>query len=143
VVKDLKERAHCFFFQVGERTDVTQQWMRLYGAEYVVMLPEGTRYLHCVKAVVIGLTEGVLDLNTAKEFLHSHGMSSEESRRIIRAVVHIPLGAQMLCPNFDRLPKAGDIFREKTDLWPMTPEEVAALNLGSAEDQDEGEVDWL
>lgn len=123
-VMDLQTRAHAFFLQVGIRKDVTSQWMDLYGADHLVILPDGTEYLHCVKAVIIGLTEGVLDLQSASEFLSDHKVSKNDANRIIRAVAHIPLGAQTLCPNFNKLPKAGDLFRNKTDLWPVDPKEL-------------------
>lgn len=119
VVTDLQARAHAFFLQVGDRSDVKRQWLDLYGADHFVMLPGGgTHHLHYVKAIICGLTEGVLDLNTAAEFLQEHKIPASDAKRIVRAVAHIPLGAQTLFPNFDKLPKAGDLFSSKTDLWP-------------------------
>jgi hypothetical protein len=119
VVKDLQANAHAFFLQVGVRTEVMRQWTRLYGAEHVVSIAAGTEHLHYVKACIIGLTEGVLDLESAQVFLRDQKLSEREAKGIVRAIAHIPLGAQKLFPNFDRLPKAGDLFREKTDLWPI------------------------
>lgn len=124
-LKDLQKKAHRFFFQVSDRTDVRDQWSDLYGPDYVIRLPDGTANLHCVKACVIGLTEGVLDLTTAEDFLREHNTSAEDARKIVRAVAQIPLGEQMLCPNFDKIPVAGDLFREKTDLWPISENELA------------------
>ncbi|OGI26165.1 MAG: hypothetical protein A3J76_01815 [Candidatus Moranbacteria bacterium RBG_13_45_13] len=146
-VMDLQTRAHAFFLQVRSRPDVTNQWRDLYGADHFIMLPDSTEYLHCVKAVIIGLTEGVLDLQSAKDFLREHGVSTEDAKRIIRAVAHIPLGAQALFPNFNKLPKAGDLFREKTDLWPINPDEVTLGSTseasGEADSQLEGGPTWL
>jgi hypothetical protein len=140
VIADLHGKAHAFFLQVDERKDVTTQWTDLYGPDHVIMLPDGTRYLHFVKAVIIGLTEGTLDLHSAKEFLRGHGASTDIANAVIRAVAHIPLGAQRLCPNFDRIPKAGDLFREKTDLWPIDPNEAVTLPTDNADPEP---VTWL
>lgn len=140
-VSDLQTRAHAFFLQVSNRSDVTQQWTDLYGADHSIMLPDGAEYLHGVKAVIIGLTEGVLDLKTAMEFLREHKVPINTAKHIIRAVAHIPLGAQMLYPNFQKLPKAGDLFRKKLDLWPVDPNEVdlaADVNAAPA-----GGPNWL
>lgn len=142
VVQDLQSRAHAFFLQVNDQDDVKSQWTDLYGGDHAVMLPGGTDYLHCVEACIIGLTEGMLDLRTAGEFLRSHKVPDGMARLIVRAVAHIPLGAQRLCPNFDKLPKAGDLFREKTDLWPVDPSEAPS---GVADDDDEPKepIQWL
>ena len=123
-VKDLQMEAHSFFLQVDNRNDVTRQWGKLYGREHLVSLPEGTKFLHYVKACIIGLTEGVLDLESAQVFLREHKLSEKDARGIVRAVAHIPLGVQKTFANYDRLPKAGDLFKEKTDLWPVDPGEV-------------------
>jgi hypothetical protein len=140
-VRDLQTRAHAFFLQVSDRPDVTRQWTDLYGADHAIMLPGGTEYLHGVKAVIIGLTEGVLDLKTASEFLREHKVPADDAKHIVRAVAHIPLGAQRLCPNFDRLPKAGDLFREKTDLWPIDSNEVDSAEAG--ETTPAGGPNWI
>ncbi|MBI2463236.1 MAG: hypothetical protein HYV65_03330 [Candidatus Spechtbacteria bacterium] len=144
VVRDLQTKAHAFFLQVGNRRDVADQWSDLYGAGHFVMLPEGTNNLHCVKAIIIGLMEGVLSLGSALEFLTEHNVSEFSARQIIHAVAHIPLGAQMLSPNFDKLPKAGDLFREKTDLWPVDPSEIDSATSGDSEDEDSDDgPNWL
>lgn len=136
-VKQLQKSAHAFFLQVGDRRDVKEQWTNLYGEDYVIMLPEDsdgyqTKNLHCVKSVIIGLTEGVLDLKTAVDFLREHEVSKADANKIVRAVAHIPIGAQKLCENFGKLPKAGDFFRNKTDLWPVDPIEINAMDIEDA-----------
>jgi hypothetical protein len=131
VVRDLQTRAHAFFLQVNGRSDVSAQWTKLYGAKHVVHLTWGTEYLHCVEACIIGLTEGVLDLGSSVEFLRENEVPHDMARRIVDAVSHIPLEEQRKYPNFGLLPKAGDVFRQKTDLWPVPPEELA--DLGDAE----------
>ena len=140
-IQDLQAKAHAFFFQVNNRVDVTRQWTDLYGKDHVVMLPSGTEYLHFVEAAVIGLTEGVVDLKSVKDFLCERGASASAAKEIVRAVAHIPLGAQTLAPNFNKLPKAGDVFKNKTDLWPVDASEI---NLaGSATKPPEGSPNWL
>jgi hypothetical protein len=123
-IKDLQSRAHAFFLQVDGRADVTSQWTDLYGEDHIVMLEDGTRNLHYVKAVIIGLTEGVLDLGSAEQFLLDYGLDKQAAKHIIRSVAHIPLGAQALCDNFDNIPLAGARFRDKTDLWPVDLDEL-------------------
>jgi hypothetical protein len=142
VIMDLQKNAHAFFFQVDSRQDVTRQWTELYGADHVIMLPDGTEYLHGVKAVVAGLTEGVLDLSSAENFMYEHKIPKQAAKKIVRAVAHIPLGAQRLCPNFDKIPKAGDLFCEKTDLWPVNPSEVAT-ETSKGDDEVAGGAIWL
>jgi hypothetical protein len=38
-------------------------------------------------------------------------------------VAHIPLGAQTLFPNFDKIPGKGAVFANKHDLWPVAEDE--------------------
>ncbi len=143
-VRDLQTRAHAFFLQVPGWHDerrVTNQWTELYGPAHFVMLPGGTEYVHAVKGCIIGLTEGVISLSSAKDFLREHGVPADAAAKIVRAVAHIPLAAQTLAPNFDKLPKVGDLFKEKTDLWPVDPQEVPEATV---EDKDKGEeTEWL
>jgi len=145
-VADLQTRAHAFFLQVMGHRDqrqATRLWTDMYGSDHVVMLPGGTKYLHCVKAVIIGLTESVLDLQTAADFLFEHGVEKYDVNGIVRALAHIPIGAQTLCPNFDRIPMAGDLFKEKTDLWPIDQKEAESmLNINDSGASDDN-PNWL
>jgi len=124
VVADLQKKAHAFFLEVHGPA-VQEQWAGFYGADHVVQIPS-TQNLHAVQATIIGLTEGVITLTTAGEFLEEHGISKADAKAIVRSVAHIPVGAQTLLPNFSKLPLAGDLFAEKTDLWPAEAVEVAA-----------------
>ncbi len=144
-VEDLQEKSHAFYLHVpGWSRDnrVLDQWTDLYSPEYVVTLPEGTTHVHLMKAVIIGLTEGVLDLQSAKDFLLTHQASPSVANNIIRAVAHIPLGAQRLAKNYGKLPKAGDLFLEKTDLWPVDPATLEAKD-GSGTSKTSAETEWL
>ncbi len=149
IVKDLQEQAHAFFLFVPThpvRDYAERQWRGFYGDEHFIVLPEGTRLLHFVEAVIIGLTEGVLDLSSAANFLRSHGASQDEARKIVQSVAHIPLGAQAALPNFHKLPKAGDRFASKTDLWPIDPSSVPSPGIhpeSPEADDDDDEDGWL
>ncbi len=143
VVDDLLTEAHAFFLQVGHDYETRAFWLNLFGPERVVTLPS-VELLPQVEASIIGLTEGTLDLSSLDDFLRENGVSVRDAQAIVRSVVNIPLEAQMALPNFDRRPKAGDVFREKTDLWPMDPNEVPALPQ-AAENLTEGGTgpEWL
>lgn len=140
-ITDLQSRSHAFFLQVGNRKDVKNQWTDLYGTEHFISLPDGTKYLHYVKSAIIALTEGVLDMQTIIHFLCEHKLSQPIAEQIVRAISHIPLAAQTMLPNFYKIPKAGDLFRNKTDLWPIDPAELEGIN-GKTPDSNDGPV-WL
>jgi len=141
VVQDLLEQAHAFFLQVENDTWTSELWTKIFGPDRVVVLPS-TQLLPQVQAVIIGLTEGTLGLDEVTEFLKTNNVSADNAKRIVRSVANIPIGAQSALPNYGRRPKMGDLFREKTDPWPVNPEEV---DLGSSDvvsESDEGPV-WL
>ena len=133
--KDLIQRAHTFFLQVEENTETYNYWKSLYGPERIVKLPGGTtKYLPEVEAVIIGLTEGTLTLQTVEEFLTTEDVRGEEflmvkktvskeaAKQIVRAVAGIPIGAQTALPNFAKIPPIGSVFADKRDLWPISTE---------------------
>ena len=145
LVDDLKLRAFPFCLLVKGRTNegTKRQWQSVFGAEYVVDLPE-IEYVSHVMSVISGLVEGTLDLRSAKDFLISANLSKVKACQVVDAVSHIPIGAQCALPNFNRLPKKGDVFAEKADLWPVDPTEVSSLpsEVTSAE-QAGGSGGWL
>ena len=119
VVEDLLKISHAFLIQIGRRPSVNRFWSDIYGKDRVIVIPD-VSYLPEVEAVIIGLTEGTLDLQSAKSFLVDQaGISKDDAALIRKAVANIPLGAQAILPNFDRLPKKGDVFAEKSDPWPI------------------------
>ncbi|HOX29747.1 MAG TPA: hypothetical protein P5080_00070 [Candidatus Paceibacterota bacterium] len=143
IVAALQKKRHAFFLQVpgGEDSRVRNQWTELYGKDHVVFLTEGTRYLSQVQALIIGLTEGTLSLLTAKEFLKEWKVPKQDATEIIASVEHIPIGAQRLCPNFNRIPLAGAMFENKGDLWPIDP--ALAAGKDPAADSREKATEWL
>ena len=140
VVSDLLKRTHAFFLQVGEDDDARENWTKLYGAERVIALPN-TKYLPHVKAVIIGLTEGTLQLEGVVEFLMKNNMSETEAKCVQRSVSKIPIGAQatLRAKIGHALPKAGDIFANKTDLWPVDATDIVA----ELPDEETDDIDWL
>lgn len=120
IVNALKKRAHAFAIMLGRES--AGYWRRYYGDERVVVI-DTTEHIAYVEAAIIGLTEGVLDLQSVVGFLTETGCSETVAREIQRAVAHIPIGAQTLFPNFDKIPGKGAVFANKHDLWPVAEEE--------------------
>lgn len=116
IVRELMKHSHAFMVCVGGH--FAQYWSRSYGAERVVVI-DSTRHLSYVQAVLIGLTEGVFDLQSVPDYLVGVGCSKPLARDIQRAVAGIPIGAQCALPNFDKIPGKGGMFANKRDLWPV------------------------
>ena len=107
--------------------------------ERVVVLPS-TELLPQVQSAIIGLTEGTLNLQDIGEFLTKNNVSDSDAKKIVRSVANIPIGVQASLPNFGKRPQKGDLFREKTDLWPIDPGEV----VQEQGDEKPGEgLNWL
>jgi len=118
MVREFLTRSHAFFLQVGEAPDTTRFWTNVFGEDRIVVLPN-TKLMPQVMAAIIGLTEGSLDLQTVQEFLQKNNVSKENAKLILRSVANIPIGAQAALSNFAKKPKKGDIFANKTDVWPI------------------------
>lgn len=118
VAKKLLSNWHGFFLQVGKNRYVTEWWSRVLGRERVIALPR-TELMAEVQAVVIGLTEGVLDLKSAVDFLKEAKVSVSDAKAIVEACGQIPVGLQASLPNFDKIPLAGAKFASRDDIWPI------------------------
>lgn len=116
LVTELKKRAHAFAIIVGGHS--VAYWREYYGEEFVVEI-NTTEYLAYVEAAIIGLTEGVLDLQSLPKYLRGVGCSAPVAREIQRAVANIPLAAQTKFPNFSKIPAKGTVFAQKRELWPI------------------------
>ncbi|KKS37064.1 MAG: hypothetical protein A3G49_00675 [Candidatus Sungbacteria bacterium RIFCSPLOWO2_12_FULL_41_11] len=116
VAKKALEDWHVFFLQVGANEDTVKWWTKLLGRERVIRLPK-TEDLAEVQACVIGLTEGVISIETLSDALSANRAS--EAERIARAVAGIPVGLQATYPNFTNIPSIGARFRSRNDIWPM------------------------
>lgn len=116
IVSDLLKTTHAFVLSVnGSKANY---WQDIFGPERVVEISD-LNLLPEMKAVIIGLTEGVLELGTVEDYLTKEaGLSQASAARIKRAVAGIPIGAQTRLENFDKIPLRGDIFAQKDDLWP-------------------------
>lgn len=130
VVRDLMKRAHAFFLEVGKAYSHTHSfWVDMFGKDHVIVLPRVDILPH-VQAVIIGLTEGHISLSEVVDFLTDNKIPKEEARMIAHSVSNIPIGAQAVLRDKiekeHRIPQKGDFFKEKTDLWPLNPDEVPA-----------------
>jgi hypothetical protein len=118
IMSKLKSQAHAFAIVLPNmRQDTLGYWTKLYGTEHVVQV-NSTEHLPYIQAILIGLTEGVLDLEHIPEYLENHGLSKTVANKIQRSVANIPFGAQTQFENFAKIPEKGSIFANKTDLWP-------------------------
>lgn len=121
VAKKALEDWHIFFLQVGANENTVKWWTKLLGRERVIRLPK-TEDLAEVQACIIGLTEGVLDLRSAADFLGDSKRDIDKKTmlaRIVMAIGNIPVGLQATYPNFARIPSIGARFRSRDDIWPM------------------------
>lgn len=125
VIQELLKRAHAFVLCV-ERGDsgTLPFWKDVMGTERVIALPNAL-LVPQVQAVIIGLTEGTLSMRDVETYLKSKEVNARDAAMIARSVAGIPIGAQAMLPNFKKRPKEGDLFLEKTSLWPMTKREIA------------------
>lgn len=140
VVQDLLKRAHAFFIQIDNDDRTTRFWKEIFGEQRVIFL-SNIDYLPLVQAAVVGLTEGTLTMSTVTDFLAKNG-AGKRADEIARSVAHIPIGAQaILRSKLKRnLPQKGDIFQEKTDLWPIDKD----IELQSKKsDTKEADIKWL
>jgi hypothetical protein len=117
IVRDLLKTTHAFVLLIGSSN--SKYWIDIFGPERVILITE-TKLLPEIKAAIIGLTEGVLELSTVEQFLiEEANLSPHQAAEIKRAVACVPMGAQAMMGNFDKIPMKGDIFASKTDLWPI------------------------
>lgn len=148
VVQDLLKRTHAFFLEAGQAYSNTHSfWVDMFGAERVVVLPE-IKILPHVQAVIIGLTEGTLSMSEVVDFLTENQVGKEKARIIARSVSNIPIGAQAelrrAVEKEHQLPKKGDLFRAKTDLWPIDPSEVPqSEGDGAVPNPNPENITWL
>ena len=124
VIKDLKKKTHQYILLVDDYGPYTFAfWKELCGDNNVIVI-DSTRQLPAVISAIIGLTEGTLDVTDLKK--HLKGLALIES--LIGQLSKIDIGAQAKLRHAlpHPVPKAGDIFRNKGDLWPIQPGEEDA-----------------
>lgn len=127
VVEDLKGKAHQFILIVGDTSDYTVDFWRDLCGENSVICINSTKQLPEVISAIIGLTEGTLDVTE----LNAHFKNCYKF--LIRQLSKIDIGAQAKLRHAlpHPVPKAGDIFAKKDDLWPIQP--------GDSDSEDEAE----
>lgn len=122
IIQEMLNFSHAFLLSVGGSN--VNFWKRYYGHDRVVVLP-AIEYLPHIQAAIIGLTEGTLNLQNLEDFMIKQGgVHSGEASQILKAVAGIPIGAQTILPNFNKIPMKGDRFKNKTDLWPIAEDDV-------------------
>lgn len=134
VVQDLLKLSHAFFLQVEDSYRTTSFWKEIYGSERVIQIST-TRIVPQVQAAIIGLTEGTLSINKTVKWLTDHGVDTTEAHSLSDQLSRIPLGLQSILRSKleHELPKVGDIFREKTDLWPIKGDAMTTTNQNGVE----------
>ena len=120
MVKELKSKTHQFILLLdGQYGDEHEMWSSLCGKESVIRI-SSTRQLPKIISAIIGLAEGTLDIAGIGEYL-----GKDRSSDLIAQLSKIDIGAQARLRHAlpHPVPKAGDIFANKTDLWPIQPGE--------------------
>lgn len=118
VAQALLTRSHAFCLLVKNYETAESFWKKTLGEERVIVLPSTELVPHII-SIIVGLTEGTLDLPSVVEYLVSRGVSNTNASSIARSVRNIPIGAQTVLKNFNNIPVKGDIFNTKEDLWPV------------------------
>ena len=123
MVKELKQKTHQFILVMRDHAyhDTLELWRDLCGEKSVIVI-HSTKQLPAVISAIIGLTEGTIDVVGLEEYLGKFGDTD-----LVRQLSNIDIGAQAklrhLLPY--PVPKAGDIFANKGDIWPIQPGEVS------------------
>lgn len=114
VVAELKKKTHQFVLVIPEggygNNHTTNCWKRLCGSGSVIEI-NSTNQLPEVISTIIGLTEGTIDITDISERVDT---------KIAVQLSRIDIGAQLRLRHKLKhpVPKAGDIFINKDDIWP-------------------------
>lgn len=139
MIKDLKKKTHQFILVVGSYRDETFNfWSDLCG-EKSVFLINSTSQLPTVISAIIGLTEGTIDISNIKDHLANTRYSSS----LYNTLSNIEVCAQAKLRHMmdHPVPKAGDIFINKDDVWPVQTDEVSSVPNVSVEAN--SEIEYL
>ena len=125
---------HAFYIGLGSDwtrdnagRNALQCWSEMLGSDRVIPLyGMSGDVIPYVQGIVCGLTEGTLSLVDVPIALAENGVAEANISQITRAVANIPMGAQaeLIKQLPHPLPKADDLFRTKTDLWPVDQSEI-------------------
>ena len=118
MIEKLKRKVHQFILVVNSR-NAADFWRDLCGENSVIEI-DSTRQLPAVISAIIGLTEGTMDVTGLKQHLGSGASSS-----MVTQLSSIDIGAQAKLRHAlpHPVPKAGDVFANKGDTWPIQPGE--------------------
>ncbi len=148
VVSDLLTQAHAFYLELpSQYSDSHRTWVDVFGEERVILLPS-IDLLAFVQAAIIGLTEGTIGLDQVPDLLVEAKASDAQIRDVQRAVANIPIGAQVPLKEAIRIPRAGDIYAAKEDLWPthlvedLDPGEVPVVDVTEEAAANTGGPNW-
>ena len=113
MVKDLKKKAHQFILVV-KSPETASFWRDLCGDESVIEI-NSTKQLPEVISGIIGLTEGTVDVTGIEQHV------GRSNSHLISQLSNIDIGAQARLRHAMEhpVPKAGDIFMEKGEIWPI------------------------
>ena len=119
VVRDLKKKTFPFIIlldKVGEST--IDFWEEYFGGNNVIVI-HSTEELPAVISAIIGITEGTLEVTDVKSYLSDKAVDSETIRRVSRVKAGAQAELRRKLPH--PVPKKGDLFASKEDLWPIQP----------------------
>lgn len=145
IVRDLLKITHAFLILVDPGPGTADFWQRVFGEERVIKLRD-ISYLPYLQALIIGLTEGTLTMTNADWFLKQNGVTDIQAATLVRSVAHIPIGEQeKLRYALDRpLPQKGDLFRQKSDIWPIEQGEIIESDeQTNKEASKDKKIEWL
>ena len=113
MIKELKNKTHQFILVLNSRS-AAGFWRELCGEKSVIEI-DSTHQLPAVISAIIGLTEGTVDITGIDQHL-----GNKASRNLISQLSNIDVGAQAKLRHAmaHPIPKAGDIFTNKGDIWP-------------------------
>lgn len=144
--EDLLNNAHAFVLLVGSSYSARSFWDNNVGKSRVINLPS-TKLLPQVQAVIIGITEGTLMLNDVPDFLREFNVNNVDIDKICDSMVDLPFGVQAQHQSYHKMPKKGDLFDGKPDVWEdknLWPSEsqVEQSVVATDEEDDWKEDDW-
>lgn len=137
MVKELKKKTHQFVLVLSDYCygDTLDLWRELCGEKSVIVI-DSTKQLPVVISAIIGLTEGTLDVSGLKEYLGDNA-----DAELVSQLSSIDIGAQARLRHAlpHPIPKKGDIFRKKSDLWPIQPGEL----VEEEEPEEKDEIEYV
>ena len=134
MVETLKEKTHQFVLILRDHyySDTVELWEKLCGKNSVILI-RSTKQLPLIISAIIGLTEGTIEVTDLPEYLRD---ANDDT--LIRQISKIDIGAQAKLRHAlpHPVPRAGDIFAKKEDIWPIEPGEDDSADSATTEDDE-------